>query len=78
MVTCKYANGIRKIDICIGEVYIVSPLNPLKKKYIDEKVRLIKHEPFGDGTFVLRLDSEWHMKRNAYTKIDICDLIHSN
>ena len=74
-VKCYYGYKKEKIvEIHIGKIYIVDPLNPAKKKYRGEKVRLVKHESFGGETFVLRIESEWHVKRNEYTKIDICDL----
>jgi hypothetical protein len=65
---------IRKFSPCEGEVYIVEPLNPKNKKYRGERVRLVKYDKYGNDTEVLRLESEWHVKRNCYTKIDICDL----
>jgi hypothetical protein len=74
-VECFYGlKFIRKIYPCEGEIYIVDPLNPKKKKYRGERVKLIKFDLYGDGAEVLRLDSEWHVKRNYLTKIDICDL----
>jgi hypothetical protein len=75
LVNCTYSKYKRSVEIVIGEIYKVEPLNPLKKKYRDEKVKLIKHEPFGEGTFVLRLDSKWHVSRNSYTEIHVCDLV---
>jgi len=71
---CWNYKKVKTVEIHIGKIYIVDPLNPAKKKYRGERVRLVKQEPFGGSTFVLRLESEWHVKRNEYTKIDICDL----
>ncbi len=65
---------IKTVHIYIGKIYIVDPINPAKKKYRGERVKLVRYDPFGDGTFVLRLESDWHVKRNEYTKMDICDL----
>ncbi len=75
MVNCTYSKYKRSVEIIVNGIYKVEPLNPLKKKYRDEKVKLIKHEPFGKGTFVLRIDSKWHVSRNSYTEIDVCDLV---
>ncbi|MCI5119143.1 MAG: hypothetical protein D3913_14615 [Candidatus Electrothrix sp. LOE1_4_5] len=71
-VECHYGDKKKKVKICEGEIYIVDPINPLKKKYRGEKVKLIKSDIH--GTKVLRLESEWHVKRNYYTVMDISDL----
>lgn len=70
-VECSSMRGkkIRRVQILEGRTYIVDPLNPQKKKYRGEKVKLIN-----SGGTVLRLESEWHVKRNHYTIMDICDL----
>ncbi len=74
-VECSWrCKKVKTVKIDVGKIYIVDPMNPAKKKYRGERVRLMKCEPFGEGTFVLRLESEWHVKRNEYTKMDICDL----
>lgn len=73
-VECNYNRKfIRKVPIVIGGLYIVEPLNPLKKKYKGEKVILVQEDGM-DSTRCLRVESEWHVKRMNYTDIDICDL----
>ena len=74
LVKCNFSKKTRTVEIIIGGIYVVNPMNPQKKKYRGEIVKLIEHDPFGKGTSVLRLDSEWHVKRNHYSQIDICDL----
>ncbi len=64
---------IKTVPIKEGAIYIVDPLNPQRKKYRGEKVKLIHYDKWGTCE-ILRLDSEWHVKRRHYVEIDICDL----
>jgi hypothetical protein len=71
-VMCSFGDDTRKVEIEEGAIYIVDPLNKRKKKHRGEKVKLISSDM--DGTIVLRIESEWHVKKKSYTKMDICDL----
>ena len=64
---------IKKVPIVIGGLYEVVPINPSKKKLRGERVRLIEAEDMMSAK-CLRIDSDWHVKRESYTEIDICDL----
>lgn len=64
----------RRFKIKTGEIYIVDPLNPRAKKYRGERVKLITHSQYDRKVEVLRVESEWHVKRNCFTEMDICDL----
>lgn len=63
----------KKVPIVIGGLYIVEPMSPLRKKYRGEKVLLVEAE-YMEIPKVLRIESEWHVKRKSYTDMDICDL----
>lgn len=64
---------IKTVPIKEGSIYIVDPINPQRKKYRGEKVKLIHYGKWGNCE-ILRLDSEWHVKRRHYIEINICDL----
>jgi hypothetical protein len=64
---------IKKVPVVVGGLYLVEPMNPLKKKYRGEKVILIRDNQMDDPE-CLRVESEWHVKRKSYTAINICDL----
>lgn len=73
-VDCYYNRKIvKKVPIVVGGLYKVVPVNPQKKKLRGERVQLIEA---GDmvSAKCLRIDSEWHVKRDSYTEIDVCDL----
>ena len=57
----------RRFKVKAGEIYIVDPLNPRAKKYKGERVKLIAHSQYDRKIEVLRVESEWHAKRNCFT-----------
>ena len=61
----------RKVPVVFGGLYLVEPMNPMKRKYRGEKVILVEVDGIPK---VLRVESESDVKNKKYTDIDICDL----
>jgi len=67
---------VRVVPIHLGGEYRVAPINPKKKKYRGEKVRLIAFHYLDNTVSCVRVDSKWHFSRNVLSKIHVHDLVY--